>query len=338
VFQIMGDAFNASVGVEETLRLAAESLVKEFGLKGCHFRLLSRDQKILEHVASYGLSQEFLDKGPVDAERSVAEALEGRVVAVSDASSDPRIQYPEAHAKEGIVSLLTVPLSSRGQVIGVMRLSAAEPRRFAPDEVEFFKVAALFCSSAVTHAMFHSILEHVTSTIRSSLDLFQVLDGIVRVVAEDLRARGASIRLLDGMGKYLELRAAYGLSSRYLERASGDPGKGVWQALEGKCVPILDAAHDPLVRHPEEVVRERIASMLFVPLVIRDRAIGVLALYTHRQYRFSEDEIHLMMAIGEQCALAIRNAQMYADIKRRYDSVVDDFQVWFEHYYTHPTT
>ena len=338
VFQVIGDAFNASVGVEETLRQAAEALVGEFRLKGCHFRLLSRDQKVLEHVASYGLSEEFLDKGPVDAERSVGEALQGKVVAIADASSDPRIQYPEAHAREGIVSLLTVPLSSRGQMIGLMRLSAGEPRQFTPDEVEFFKVAALFCSSAVTHAMFHSILEHVTNTIRSSLDLDKVLDGIVRVVAEDLRARGASIRLLDGSGKHLELRAAYGLSARYLEKASGDPGRGVWQALEGTCVPILDAARDPLVRHPEEVLREKIASMLFVPLVIRDRAIGVLALYTHRQYRFSEDEIHLMTAIGEQCALAIRNAQMYADIKRRYDSVVDDFQLWFEHYYTHSTT
>ena len=44
-----------------------------------------------------------------------------------------------------------------------------------------------------------------------------------------------------------------------------------------------------------------------------------------------------MEAIGGQCALAIRNAQMYAAIKRRYDSVVDEFHQWFEHYYTYPT-
>jgi len=46
--------------------------------------------------------------------------------------------------------------------------------------------------------------------------------------------------------------------------------------------------------------------------------------------------MHLIQAIGEQCALAIRNAQMYAAIKRRYDVVVDEFHQWFEHYCTFP--
>ncbi len=336
VFQVIGDAFNSPIGAVEMLERAAKALVDEFGLKGCHFRLLSRDQKILEHVASYGLSDEFLDKGPVDAERSVVEALTGNVVMISDCAGDPRIQYPDAHRKEGIASVLIVPLTTRGQVVGVMRLSSAEPRQFSVDEVEFFRVAALFCTSSVTHAMFHQIVEHVTDSIRSSLDLDTVLNDIVRVVTEDLRAKGCTIRLLDAAGKNLDLRAAYGLSPRYLEKASATPGKGVWKALEGECVTILDARQDPRVRHHEEVIQERIASMLFVPLMIRDTAIGVLSVYTHRQYAFSEDEIHLMGAIGEQCALAIRNAQMYAAIKRRYDSVVDEFHQWFEHYYTHP--
>jgi len=337
VFQAIGDCFNKQVEAKETLEMAAKALVKEFGLKACHFRLLSRDLRILEDVASYGLSDKFLSKGPVDAEKSVGEALEGKVVMVEDCTSDPRIQYPKEFAEEGIASLLTVPLATRGQVIGVMRLSTTQPRRFTTDELAFFDVAALFCTSAVVHAMFHQILEHVTDTIRTSLDLEDVLKSIVQVVAEDLRAKGCTIRLLDSTAKSLDLCAAYGLSAQYLEQASADPGKGVWQALEGRCVSILDARHDDLVRHPEEVIHEKIGSMLFVPLMIRDKAIGVLSVYTHRQYQFSEDEIELMEAIGGQCALAIRNAQMYAAIKRRYESVVDEFHQWFEHYYTYPT-
>jgi GAF domain-containing protein len=336
VFQVLGDSFDASLGTVQLLERIAGVLVEEFRLKGCNFRLISRDRKVLEPVASFGLSRKFLDKGPVDAERSVAEALEGRMVVIDDARVDPRIQYPHAHAEEGIVTLLTVPLASRGQVIGVMRLSTAEPRVFSPEELDFFRITALFCSSAVVHTMFHQILEHVSQTIRSSLDLDDVLRSITEVVTEDLRAKGCTIRLLDSSEKQLELRAAFGLSSRYLENASAAPGPGVWKALEGSCVAILDAGSDPLVGHPEEALRERITSMLFVPMMVRDRAIGVLSLYTHRQYQFSEDEIHLMQAIGEQCALAIRNAQMYATIKRRYESVVDEFQQWFEHYCVHP--
>jgi len=337
VFRVIGDAFNAPITAEEMLRIAAKALVDEFDLKGCHFRLLSRDRKILEGVASYGLSEAFLNKGPVDAEKSVAEALEGKVVMVADCSTDPRIQYPAEFAKEGIVSLLTVPLATRGQVIGVMRLSTAQPREFMSDEIESFQVAALFCTSVVSHAMFHQILGHVTDTIRSSLDLGDVLNSIVEVVTEDLRAKGCTIRLLDPNAQHLELRAAYGLSQRYLETASANPGRGVWKALEGECVPIVDVRNDPLIAHPQEAIRERISSMLFVPLMIREKAIGVLSLYTHHQYEFSKDEIHLIQAIAEQCALAIRNAQMYAAIKRRYEVVVDEFHQWFEHYCTYPS-
>jgi GAF domain-containing protein len=333
---VIGDALNSPIGTVEILERVAHALVAEFDLKGCHFRLLSRDQKILEDVASHGLSKKFLSKGPVDAEKSVAEALGGKVVMVADCSNDPRIQYPKEFAEEGIVSLLTIPLQSRGQVVGVMRLSTSEPRQFTDDEVDFLKVAALFCTSTVVHAMFHQILEHVTDSIRSSLDLNEVLNSIVKTVTEDLRARGCTIRLLDRTEKHLELRAAYGLSPRYLEKASADPGKGVWKALEGECVAILDARSDQRVKNPEEVIHERIASILFVPMMIRNQAIGVLSVYTHQQYQFSEDELHLMQSIGEQCALAIRNAQMYAAIKTRYDSVVDEFHQWFEHYHTHP--
>jgi GAF domain-containing protein len=337
VFQAIGDCFNKQAEVKETLEAAAQALVGEFNLKACHFRLLSRDLRILEDVASYGLSEKFLAKGPVDAEKSVAEALEGHVVMIDDCASDPRIQYPTEFAEEGIVSLLTIPLETRGQVIGVMRLSTPERRVFTVDELAFFSVAALFCTSAVVHAMFHQILEHVTDTIRSSLDLEEVLNSIAKVVVEDLRSKGCTIRLLDSSGESLDLCAAYGLSARYLEKASADPGQGVWKAMEGRCVSILDARTDDRVRHHEEVIHEKIGSMLFVPLMIRNKAIGVLSVYTHRQYQFSEDEIELMEAIGGQCALAIRNAQMYAAIKRRYDSVVDEFHQWFEHYYTYPT-
>jgi hypothetical protein len=68
VFRVIGEALNLPIGSVEVLEKVARAVVEEFGLKGCHFRLLSRDEKVLEHVASFGLSDRFLNKGPVDAE------------------------------------------------------------------------------------------------------------------------------------------------------------------------------------------------------------------------------------------------------------------------------
>jgi signal transduction protein with GAF and PtsI domain len=335
IFEEVGDAFNSTLGTEEKLEKVAGAIVKYLDIKACHFRVLSRDQRSLEHVASFGLSKKFLDKGPVDAEKSVAEALKGNIVMVEDCADDPRIQFPKEHVEEGIVSLLTVPLSARGNIIGVMRLSSGKKKEFSEQELTAIKTLASFSTSAITYSMFHDILGEVAAAARSSLDLKEVLESTVRVVAESLRVRGSTIRLLDRRGN-LELRATFGLSQQYLETASTDPGEAVAEALKGSCVAILDARADPRIRHQDEMAREKISSVLFVPLMSREKVIGVLSVYTHNPYTFSDDEKELMTALGEQCALSIRNAQMYHTIKRRYEDVVDEFQVWFEHYQTYP--
>jgi len=333
----MGDGLNSQVETVDLLESTAKALVEQFDLKACHFRLLSRDQTILEHVAAHGLSDRFLAKGPVDAERSVTKALEGEMVMVKDCSADERIQYPGEFAKEGIVSMLTIPLTTRGQVIGVMRLATAKPREFNDEELDFFRVAALFCTSAIIHSLFHEILESVNDAISESPDLDSVLKAIVEVVTDKLRAKGCSIRLLDAKGKHLEMRASRGLSQQYIETASASPGQGVAEALEGKCVSVLDAWSDPRIRHHDKMKVEKISSILFVPIMCRHNPLGVLSVYTHRPYEFSDDEIQMMKAIGTQCAMAIRNAQMYAALKNRYDTATTDFQQWFEHYCVYPS-
>ncbi len=335
VFEEVGNAFNSILDTEEKLQKVARAIVEHLKIKACHFRVLSRDQRSLEHLASYGLSEAFLDKGPVDAEKSVTEALKGHVVMVEDCANDSRIQFPKEHVAEGIVSVLTVPLSARGNVIGVMRLASGEKRVFSNQELTAITTLASFSTTAITHSMFYDILGEVAAATRSSLDLTEVLESTVRVVCESLRVRGTTIRLRDRRGN-LELRAAYGLSKRYLETASSDPGDAVAEALGGTCMAILDARADPRIRHHDEMDRENISSVLFVPLMSRDKAIGVLSVYTHNPYHFSDDEKELMTALGEQCALSIRNAQMYHTIKRRYEDVVDEFQIWFEHYQTYP--
>ena len=332
VFRVIGDALNLRLDTNILLEMAARSFVDQFNLMGCHFRVLSRDQQTLDHVASHGLSQAFLDKGPVDAERSVAEALEGKVVAVTDCSNDARVQYPKAFAAEGIASMLTIPLETRGQVIGVMRLMTDEKREFAEDEIEFFKMTALFCTSAIIDSMFHSILGHVTEAIQESLELEVVLDNIVSVVCEDLRTKGCAIALARGKKQRLETRASNGLSNGFVERLAGVVSKETRdEVIAGASIAIYDGCNDKRIVQPEVVKQEGVSSILLVPLMCRGRIIGVLSLFTYNPYLFSSDEKQLMRSIGEQCSLAIDNAMMFEALKKRYENLADDFQLWFEH-------
>jgi GAF domain-containing protein len=330
-FETVGNAFNSPMDTSELLQLITDTLVKRFKVDGCAIWLLSRDRRTLDEVASSGLSQKFLSKGPVDSERSVAEALDGKIVSITDCPNDPRIQYRAAFAEEGILSLLAVPLAARGQVIGVLRLYAKRMVEFAQSEKDVFKVAASFCACAVLHSMFQKILHDVSGTVRASLVLDEVLQGIVKVITEDLRGKGALIWLLHPDTKRLELKASYGLPPAYLESGPRDTAKAAAEISDAKPVAAYDAAG--YLQHPTRATREEVGSLLSVPLTIHGGAIGVLRVYTHKPYEFSEDEINLMALVGEQCALVIRHAQLYGGMKESYDNLMTDFHQWFDQFY-----
>jgi GAF domain-containing protein len=88
-------------------------------------------------AASSGLTEEYLNKGPVSSLRSIGESLKDGPVAIYDVSDDPRIQYPEAAKKEGIASILSVPIVIGGNVIGAMRVYTAEPWECTLEDVNF---------------------------------------------------------------------------------------------------------------------------------------------------------------------------------------------------------
>jgi len=333
IFSTIGAAFNSPIETRELLERVAQVIVEQLDLKGCHFLLLSQDQKILEHVGSFGLSQEFLNKGPVDAEKSVTAALAGQMVMITDCATDPRLQYPEAHVREGIASTLTVPLSTRGQVIGIMRLSTSKKREFLDLEMKIAEIVASFATRAITHSMFNAILENVTDVTRTSLDPNEVMQRTVEVVCQDLRAKGCTIHLYEHRGERLLRRTAHGLSQEFLEGPLDALVDHAVRDRGGTCVQIYDSTSDERIPSSAEVAREGISSLLFVPLVIREKTLGVLGLYTHHHYMFSEDEIYFMKSIAGQCALGIQNAQMYATLKNQFENLMEDFHAWFERQY-----
>ena len=338
IFERIGAALNSPIDTDGLISLITRTLVEEMHVAGCAIRLLSRDRKTLEAVASWGLSERFLRKGPVDAERSVAEALEGRTVIIPDCRSDPRIQYPAAFAEEGFMTLLTVPLSTRGQVIGVLRLFCRERREFAPQDLEVIGVVAAYCAAALIHSMFHKIVEDAAVATRSSLELDTMLQSITRVITEHLRARGCIVELLDRSGRRLEQRSSFGVPEGFLAAATGRTDGPIAGALAGACVHVQDAGDAERVAFATAAVHGGVASILYLPLAIGGQAVGVMHVLTQRAYDFSEDEIFMLRGICDQLALAIRNAQLYSAVRSQYQDLAADFQRWFEESQVRPGT
>ena len=100
------NAISHSKKPEEVALMTVESITSALKVKGCTLFLVNRKTHELKVTASYGLSNEYLTKGPLSALESISESLEEGPVAIDDVSEDPRIQYPEAAKKEGIASIL----------------------------------------------------------------------------------------------------------------------------------------------------------------------------------------------------------------------------------------
>jgi len=128
-------AMSISRDPEEVVVLTVESVKKALGIKGCALFLIDPKGDELELVASDGLSKEYLSKGPISSSRSIVQSLKDGPVAIYDVSNDPRIQYPEAAKKEGIASILSVPIFVRGDLIGAMRVYTSDKWEFTLEDV-----------------------------------------------------------------------------------------------------------------------------------------------------------------------------------------------------------
>jgi signal transduction protein with GAF and PtsI domain len=127
---------------DEIVRMTVESIRDSLGIKGCALFLVKRDSKTLEVAAATGLSEAYLNKGIVSTDHSIADSLRSGPVAVYDVSDDPRIQYPEEAVKEGIVSILSVPVMVGEDAIGAMRVYTGDKWDFTLGDVNFVQALA----------------------------------------------------------------------------------------------------------------------------------------------------------------------------------------------------
>ena len=121
---------------EEIVLITVEGVTHALKVKGCSLFLFRAKSDELKLAGSYDLSEEYLNKGPISSLRSIASALEdGQPVAIFDVTDDPRIQYPEAAQKEGIASILSVPIIIGEKITGRMRVYTAESWEFTLSDV-----------------------------------------------------------------------------------------------------------------------------------------------------------------------------------------------------------
>ncbi len=172
-------------------------------------------------------------------------------------------------------------------------------------------------------------LYQVALTINSSLDPQEVMRSIAESAAKALDAKGASIMLLSPDRRELYHSAAYGLSDWYVRKGSWRVDESMAASLEGRSISIHDVATDPRIQYRPQAIQEGIASMLSVPVRLRNEVIGLIRLYSATQREFNHDEIEFLEAVASLGAVAIENARRYTEVKADYEGVRQDLLEWY---------
>lgn len=163
-------AIVAAKDPERLCRTTVDRIAQDLGVKGCALFLINRKTNELEIAAACGLSDEYIAKGPVSALKSIADSFEEGPVAIYDVADDPRIQYPEAAVKEGIASIMSLPMVMHGNVMGALRVYTADPWEFTIDDVNFMQAVAQLTGLALDRCRLSRGLKTSIEILKSMRD------------------------------------------------------------------------------------------------------------------------------------------------------------------------
>ncbi len=339
VFHEVSRAILSVLDSKEVLNLIVRRIVPAMKLKAASLRLLNERTNDLELVASHLLSKKYVEKGPLNADKSVPEVLEGRPVLITDAQNDPRIQYRKEKAEEGIASILSIPVQIHDNVIGMLRLYTSSPRSFPDAEIEFASALGEMAGLAILNArMYEKEKEELTSLFKRggiesapqeeterygirpvskgtfdtkrSTEFFKVLHEVSRDLLSDLNSR----EVLDSMvGKIIHIMHVKGCCIYLVNETTG--------RLE--MVASRGLSTEFLQKGPIEADKS-------MPDVLRGKTVFVQNVATHKGIQYRDESIKEGIKSILSVPIFVRNyvigeLRLYSAEERKYDKEEIEF-------------
>jgi GAF domain-containing protein len=311
-----------------------------------------REGDVYRYVSAYGLNDEFWAtvrrRTHIPGRQSLAGrvALEGRVVHIADILADPDFAQPET-VTAWMRTALGVPLLRNGTVVGTITLTRHRVEPFTERQIELVRTFADQAVIAIENARLLGELQSRTDDLQESLeyqtaisdvlkvisgssfDIQPVFDTIVATAARLCGSDGASIAMRQGeVYRYV---SAYAHDDEYraiLRRRTIVPGRQSVAGrvlLKGRVVQIADVAADPDFALPE-VVAAGARTILGVPLLREDAAVGTINLSRRRVEPYTERQIELVRTFADQAVIAIENARLLGELQARTDDLQESLE------------
>ncbi|MFH1985809.1 MAG: HD domain-containing phosphohydrolase [Pseudomonadota bacterium] len=317
-FQILTDILQATHRTADTdavLALIVRHLRDAFDARGCALRVRDPATRELVLRAAAGLSQEYLAKGAVWSNGPASGVVASGPVVITDAWSDPRVQYPDAARREGIRMFMSFPVEILGDVQMELRLYFEEPVSLDDDEIAMINVLAGQGALAIRHSILHrqyfETFRAVSTAIHSGLGVAEILESIAGHITEIMGAKGCIYWIVDEDKKRIQTSVAHGFAYNSLAGADFQTLDRLFRISERQIVHIADARTDERIPDLERLGKRRVASIFGVPFDIAAPYAGVLAVYFGSQRQLVHTEVDFLVALGEQGAIALQKALSY---------------------------
>ena len=241
-------------------------------------------------------------------------------VLVSDVRTDPRY----LNALDAVRAEVAVPMLVRGKLVGVIDLQSTRLNAFSEQDKALLALIASRVAVAIDNARLYRRVERQNRTLRVLAHLSQEFSSILNIdelltkIAVTIRALinfdAFSVFLVDEDHRLLRCR----FSQRYDTQTTSD-NIGFGQGIIGAAVDarqvirVADVKHDAryIPTHPD------VQSEVAVPLVSRDRAIGVIDLESVRPGFFTDDHVRALGLLAPQIATSVENARLYEVLAKR---------------------
>jgi GAF domain-containing protein/CheY-like chemotaxis protein len=307
-----------------------------FGVKGATLRLLQPDGSFLwlascGEVFSQGIAGNAVPAGKGMTDRAVNE---GRPIWSANILNDPDVRLTESmrdyQVRSGHHSVIAVPLRAHDKTIGVLTLLDQTGRSYSDNEVALLQTFADQAALALENARLYDHTQRhlkriqgvteINDAITSTLSLSNVLDVLLEKTELFCPVPVAcGVRLFDEATSHMVPLAARHLPfEEWRQEVATAKGRLTQLLMDTKKpVAIMNMLTDSRTSMNNFARRHGLVSYLGVPLIVRDKFIGNLVIYTKEEHAFSAEEIDFFTNLGSQAAIAIHNAQLHEQTERQ---------------------
>jgi len=316
----------ARLDLPSLLETISRSVTSLMASTGCGIGLLSPDDRnLIEHAAAHGFrTPEWRNLSVRVGEGLIGLAVSsGRAVRSDDLREDPRSARRDLDEKEGIRSMLSVPLRVGGQIIGVISAFSTEARAFGDRQQAVLESFADQAGIAIQNArLFEETQRRARQTqallraghsVNQSLDVGETVRLILQQAREVLEVQTCGLFTLDAATGELTAIASLDLRAEDLHAIRLHVGEGITGVAvkERRPVQTTDLYRDPRVRYPQSGLR----SMLAAPLIVGEQTIGALTVLRTDVHHFSAEEESLVSAFADQAAMALEHARLFSSVR-----------------------